>query len=168
MKQIRRIALLLLVTLFTGVSAFAENASLPVSREDPFVNLVFGVSSFLGVIGAEYQDVHHAYGIGLPGRISYRYFDEPYADSSFLGLYIGTYTITDADEVYQGVFYRKVKSSYLGAGAGYRWLWASGFNVTTSIALEYFKDEYSNSSSNIKGTDTGFFPFPGINIGYKF
>jgi len=72
--------------------------------------VLFGFSPFVGVLGFEYQENHHSFGIGLPGNISYRYFFKPYQDTKFMGVYAGGYSVQDVNRSYKGVNYSDVDS----------------------------------------------------------
>lgn len=135
---------------------------------NPNFNVVFGISPFLGVLGAEYQQKKHAFGIGYPKRLSYRYYVSPYQDTKFWGMYLGKMSYDDFDDTVDGILYQNLDTEYIGVGIGYRWQWLSGWNSSVSLALHYFDYEYSNPGSPQRETEKGFFAFPGINVGYKF
>ncbi|MGK0440909.1 MAG: hypothetical protein ACJA0N_000704 [Pseudohongiellaceae bacterium] len=137
-------------------------------EHDPHLNIVLGVSPFLGVLGIEYQHGNHAFGLGFPGRLAYRYFIDPYSDSVFLGGYLGRYSIDEYDEREKGILFEEKESSYYGVGAGYRWQWQAGWNVTTSLAIERYENEYSNQGAMSKLKETGTSLLVGLNVGYKF
>jgi len=142
------------------------------NENDPYFNVTIGISPFTGVLGFEAQKKNHSVSIGLPDRISYRYYSNPYQDTKFWGLYLGGYSLSESDTnkkySLNGVNYSDVERSYIGVGAGYRWQWPSGWNVSASIAIEYFDEKYSDATSTLSDTDSGLFPFPGINVGFKF
>jgi len=138
------------------------------SDSNPYVNVVFGISPFLGVLGAEYQREKHAFGIGYPNRLSYRYYVSPYQDTKFFGGYFGKMNYKDFDDTFEGVLYQHLETEYIGVGVGYRWQWLSGWNASTSLAIHYYDYEYKNPGSTQRATENGFFAFPGINVGYKF
>jgi len=135
---------------------------------EPYFNFVFGFSPLDGILGIEYQNKNHSFGAAIPGRYSYRYYDKPYQDTKFWGIYLGGYSDEDIDKTLEGVKFTEAKRSYFGAGMGYRWQWPSGWNVSASIALEHLDSEYSNPDSPLTATEKVFFLFPGINAGYKF
>lgn len=140
---------------------------------EPYFNIIFGFSPFVGLLGFEYQKGNNAYGIGLPGRISYRYYYKPYQDSKFWGMYLGSFSPDCSNTSKQtcyldGIDYSHVKRSYIGAGIGYRWQWPSGWNASASIALEYYDKDYFNPATSQEVTDSDLILFPGLNIGYKF
>ena len=172
MRHINKASCLLLLTTpcIANSSSVTQNENIISDEVDPYFNVVLGISPFLGILGFEYQSGNHAYGIGLPGRVSYRYYYKPYQDTKFWGMYLGRYSNTSDNKTYshEGVNYSHVERAYIGAGIGYRWQWPSGWNTSVSIALEYSDDDYSNPASGETATDTGFIPFPGINVGYKF
>ena len=174
MRHVNKASCLLVLTIpcFANSNSVTENESIISDEVDPYYNFIVGVSPFLGLLGFEYQSENNAYGIGLPGRISYRYYYEPYRDTKFWGMYLGRYSLdgTNNNKTYshEGVNYSNVDRSYLGAGIGYRWQWPSGWNTSVSIALEYSDDDYSNPATGQTAMDTGIMPFPGINVGYKF
>jgi len=164
--------------LFFSTSCFAEIKSIDQIEDilnqenDPHFNIIFGISPFVGLLGFEYQKGHNAFGFSPLTRISYRYYYKPYQDTKFWGVYLGSYIHNriDTDEYYSlhGVDYDEVKSSFFGAGIGYRWQWASGWNTSTSIALEFAHNEYSNPGTSQSDDEFEAFPFPGVNVGYKF
>lgn len=174
MKSIIRASCLLILTIpcFAKNNDSIDNESILNDEIDPYYNLVLGISPFLGVLGFEYQSKHNAYGIGLPDRLSYRYYYKPYQDTKFWGVYLGRYSLdgTDKNKTYshEGVNYSKVDRSYIGVGVGYRWQWPSGWNSSISLALQYSDDDYSSPETGQNANDTGIIPFPGLNIGYKF
>jgi hypothetical protein len=137
------------------------------AANEPYFNGVLGISPE-AVLGFEYQKGHHVFGVGIPGAISYKWFKNPYANSKFYSVYIGGFNNAENNEVVDDVFYKKYKTSFVGAGIGYRWQWQSGFNVTTSIALHYSKNEFSNPNSSTVKKESSLFPFPGVVVGYKF
>ena len=160
-------------------SCFAENKIVTQTENilnqenEPYINLIIGISPFVGLIGFEYQKGHNAFGVGgLFSRISYRYYYKPYSDTKFWGMYLGRFhpgrRDTNKSYTLNGVTYSDVETTVIGVGIGYRWQWSSGWNASASIALEYYDDKYSDSTTSQTDTNTGFDPFPGLNIGYKF
>ncbi|MBC3876113.1 hypothetical protein [Undibacterium flavidum] len=143
-----------------------EKNKLPTANEPSF-NVVLGVS-LESILGFEYQKENHVIGLGLPGAVSYKWFKNPYGDSIYFGAYAGKFSNPENNEVRDGVFYKNYRTSFVGAGIGYRWQWPSGFNVTTSIALNSSKIEYSNPNSSKIKNKSVLGPLPGIIIGYKF
>jgi len=148
------------------LTAQTENILSP--DNEPYFNFVFGFSPFDGILGLEYQKNNHSFGIGLPGRYSYRYYIKPYQDTKFWGVYLGGYSSDNINKTLDGNEFTKVKYAYVGAGLGYRWQWPSGWNVSASIALEYLDREYSNPDNPLIATREGLLLLPGINAGYKF
>ena len=138
------------------------------SDNDPYINVVFGISPFLGVLGAEYQWEKHAFGIGYPNRLAYRYFVRPYQDTLFGGVYLGKMSYEDVDATVDDIQYQDLETKYIGVGAGYRWQWLSGWNASVSFAIHHYDYEYKNSGSSQRATEKGLFAFPGLNVGYKF
>ena len=122
----------------------------------------------MGAIGIEIQKGHHVLGIGLPGRVSYKWFSNPAGNSKFYSLYGGAYSFDENNEKVDDVFYRDFKTSFFGAGIGYRWQWQSGWNVSASVSLHHSNDEYSNPNSPYIRKETVNFIFPGVVAGYKF
>ena len=174
-KNMKKIVMTICCLLIFSTTSFAEedqSENIAPQKKEPAFNIMFGISPFLGVLGFEFKDGHHAYGIGFPERISYRYFYKLNEDTKFWGVYAGRFSLseTDTDDTYEydGVHYSDVERSSIGAGVGYKWQWESGWNVTTSIAIEYFDEEYSDTAITQTATDSGFMPFPGLNVGYKF
>jgi hypothetical protein len=141
-----------------------------VAREDAprFFTASFGLSPFDGVLGLEYQYGHHSIGAGLPGHLSYRYYFDPRADSVFWGLYFGRYDVKNDHERVDGMLFRDHERRFYGVGTGKRWQLASGWNVTTSLALEYYEKEYSTPGVLRTETGDGVSLFPGITLGYGF
>lgn len=173
MEFIKKANCLLLLTApcFANGSAISETKNILSDEADPYYNLVFGISPFLGILGFEYQSGNNAYGIGFPGRLSYRYYFKPYQDTKFWGMYLGRYSLNGTDNKsysHEGINYSGVERTYIGAGLGYRWQWPSGWNTSLSIALEYSNDDYSNPATGQTENDTRIYPFPGLNVGYKF
>lgn len=160
------------VSCFADTKLADETGEILSPENEPYYNLLVGVSPFTGILGFEYQQENHAIGLGLPDRITYRYYFKPYQDTKFWGVYLGGHSLnsSDTNKTYSlhGVNYNEVERSYIGAGIGYRWQWPSAWNVNASIAIEYFDDKYSNAATLENDTDSGIFLFPGINIGYKF
>ena len=145
-----------------------SNANILDPTEDPHLNLTFGISPFVGVLGLEFQKGHHAVGIGAPAVISYRYYAKPYQNTKFWGVSLGKIDIEDNNERVKAVFFRDFEATFIGAGGGYRWQWPSGWNVSASLALQYYDGEHSNPSSSSKAKETGILIYPGINGGFKF
>lgn len=169
-KSISFITRLLLI-LSISMSCYGEeiNAERILKPEDdPFFNVALGPEPFLGIFGIEYQNENHAIGIGYPNRISYRYFVNPYLDTSYWGMYLGSMSYDNVDEIEDGIEYRDLDTEYIGAGGGYRWQWLSGWNINVSFAIHYYDYEFTNPGSSQRATKNGFFAFPGFNVGYKF
>jgi len=164
----------LLCICLISTSCFGEDVEQVTSKSilnsdnDPYFNVVLGISPFLGVLGAEYQWEKHAFGIGYPNRLSYRYYVSPYQDTKFGGVYLGKMSYEDHDETVDGIRYRDLETEYIGVGVGYRWQWPSGWNTSVSLAIHYYDYEYKNPGSSQRATEKGYFSFPGINVGYKF
>ena len=138
------------------------------SDNNPYFNVVLGIAPFLGVLGAEYQWEKHAFGMGYPNRLSYRYYVNPYQNTLFGGMYLGKMSYDDIDETVDGVRYRNLETEYIGVGVGYRWQWSSGWNSSVSFAIHHWNYEYKNQGTSLQATEKGYFPFPGISVGYKF
>ena len=162
--------------LFVNAYAFSEEVEKTskqgyiVNPEDePFYNVLFGVSPFFGILGIEIQKGSHSIGFGFPVRLFYRYYSNPYGDSLFYGLYAGRSKQQPYnDEIkLDGVIYEDAVTVDAGFGVGYRWQWSSGWNVTTSFSIHYMVEEYSNPGQP-KKKETSVIPFPGLNAGYKF
>lgn len=163
----------MLFIFLASTACFAEEAvakeeNIPDPQADPYFNLTFGISPFDGIFGFEYQAGHHSFGIGVPEHLSYRYYFDPYGDSKFWGVYLGGYTIDDYNERVDGILFEKLETQYFGVGMGKRWQWPSGWNVTASVVIEHYEDEYSNPGALRTKIKNGAFPFPGIAVGYKF
>ena len=144
------------------------NKSILNSNNNSYFNVVFGISPFLGVLGAEYQWEKHAFGIGYPNRLSYRYYVNPYQDTKFWGGYFGKMSYEDFDDTVDGVLYQHLETEYIGVGVGYRWQWPSGWNTSASFSIHHYDYEYKNPGSTQRATEKGYFAFPGMNVGYKF
>ena len=166
-----------LLLVFASSNAFPEEVekqSKEVSTVNPddelFYNFSFGVSAFECMLGVEIQKGSHSIGLGGCGQVSYRYFTNPHSDSLLYGLMVGHnsgYQRYDSKKEIDGVIYEDKESTYAGFGAGYRWLWLSGWNATTSLAIVYNEEEYSNPGQP-KKKDPSVILFPGITAGYKF
>lgn len=166
-----KIYLTLLALCFSSLVSAQENqteSNILNPEEDPHFNITFGISPFVGVLGFEYQNGNHAVGIGIPGVISYRHYLKPYQNTKFWGVYVGKHDIKEYNERVDGILFRDLETKFIGAGVGYRWQWPSGWNVSTSIAMQYVKDEYSNPNSSLKAEGKGLTLYPGINGGFKF
>lgn len=137
--------------------------------DDEFIyNVSIGISPFDGFLGIEFQKRNHSIGIGLPGRVSYRFYSNPERNSPFYGLYIGRFEEQgDGGKKYKGVEYQNAEGKDGGIGAGYRWQWPSGWNVSAFLSIHYIDKEYSNPGQS-KVTETSLLLFPGINVGFKF
>ncbi len=161
----------LLFILSISASCFGEEVKperILNSSDDPYINIALGPEPFLGIFGVEYQNINHAIGIGYPNRLSYRYFVDPYGDTTFIGVYLGGMSYDNVDETEDGVEYRDLNTKYIGIGSGYRWQWSSGWNINVSFAAHYYDYEFTNPGSSQRATKNGFFAFPGFNMGYKF
>ncbi len=166
MKVIRWMIFLLVISGANIVQAEQQNIISP--DNEPYFNTMVGLSPFLGILGVEVQNKNHAFGIGLPGNLSYRYFFNPYQDTKFWGVFLGGYSSENADRSVDGINYSDIESRYVGAGFGYRWQWSSGWNTSVSIALEYVTSDYSNPGTLDAATESRVILFPGANLGYKF
>ena len=166
-----------LLLVFASSNVFAEEIKKKskevntVNHDDElFYNVSFGVSAFECMLGIEIQKGSHSVGLGGCGQVSYRYYSNPYDDSLLYGLYGGYrsgYLQYETKEEIDGVIYDDKESMYAGFGVGYRWQWLSGWNVTTSLAVNYMINEYSNPGQ-LKKKETSVILFPGITAGYKF
>lgn len=166
-----------LLLVFASSNAFPEEvdkqskeAETVNSDDELFYNVSFGVSAFECMLGVEIQKGRHSIGLGCCGQVSYRYYTNPYSDSLLYGLYAchsSGYQQYDTKKEIDGVMYEDKESMSAGFGAGYRWQWLSGWNVTTSLAINYKADEYSNPGQP-KKKETSVILFPGITAGYKF
>ncbi len=164
--------------LILSASCFAENQSngqkvnISNPENEPVFNIELGMSPFAVLTGFEYQKGHNGFGYSPRKRFSYRYYYKPGQETKFWGVYLGSSTRNriDTNEYYSlnDVNYDKIKSSFFGAGIGYSWQWVSGWNTSVSIALEYTHNEYSISDTSQREDDYEVFPFPGVNVGYKF
>lgn len=170
MKFIFKLACVCLIS----TSCFGEGVERDINQSvlnpdnNSYLNVVFGISPFLGVLGAEYQWEKHAIGIGYPNRLSYRYYVSPYQDTKFWGTYFGKMRYDDIDEIVDGIQYQNLETQYIGVGVGYRWQWPSGWNTSASFSIHHYDYMYTNFGSSQQTTEKGYFPFPGINVGYKF
>ena len=172
-----KILFVFLLLIFASGNAFPEEIKKKSEEENTvnpddevFYNVSIGVSAFECMLGFEIQKGNHSVGLGLCRQVSYRYYTNPYGDSLLYGLYAGYrsgYLQSETKEEIDGVIYEDKKSMYAGVGVGYRWQWLSGWNVTTSLAIHYMDDEYSNPEQP-KKKETSVIPFPGIMVGYKF
>lgn len=129
------------------------------SDSNPYFNVVLGISPFLGVLGAEYQRQNHAFGIGFPKRLSYRYYVNPYQDTKFLGVCLGMMSYQDWNEMVDGIRYQDLETEYIGVGVGYRWQWSSAWNASVCLAIHYYDYEYKNPGSSLQSSENGFFFF---------
>jgi len=170
--QLHLVSILL---IFISGYAFSEESiktsveELTLSPDDePFYNVLFGVSPFDGMLGIEVQKGSHSIGFGFPGQVSYRYYSQPYSNSPFYGLYAGLFKEQgDGGKKFEGEVYENAEGFNAGAGAGYRWQWSSGWNITACLSIFYMDKEYSSSGEPEKH-DTLVTLFPGVNVGFKF
>src|SRR5688500_1345691 len=110
MKSIYGIFFFLISTLFSTACLARDtiqNENILDPENDPHFNLIFGISPFDGILGLEYQNGGHSFGIGAPIHLSYRYYFDPYRDSKFWGIYVGSYTIDDYNEREDGILFRE-------------------------------------------------------------
>jgi len=165
----------LLLVFFNGY-AFSGDFDVKTSEEsfasspddELFYNVTFGISPFDGLVGIEFQKRNHSVGLGIPWRVSYRYYADPDGDSPFYGFYLGRFKEQgDGGKTYKGISYKDAEGVDMGIGAGYRWQWPSGWNVTGILSLHYMDKEYSSPGQS-KKYETLVLLFPGINVGYKF
>lgn len=164
-----------LLLVFASSNAFSEEAGKTskegyiLSPEDePFYNVLIGISPYDGILGIERQKGSHSVGVGFPERVSYRYYRNPYGDSLFYGLYAGRFKeLGNNGKTFKGVRYRDADGMDAGVGAGYRWQWPSGWNVTAIFSIHYMDKEYSNPGQS-KENETLVILFPGVAIGFKF
>ena len=101
MKVIFSVLSLLIISMTCSaedIKTAAPENYLSVENE-PYFNVLFGLSPFSGILGFEYQERNNAYGIGLPGRISYRYYFKPYQDTKFWGVYLGKYSLDGGNQI---------------------------------------------------------------------
>jgi hypothetical protein len=148
------------------LQAATENILNP--DHDPYINVDVGFSPFLGALGAEYQRGNHAVGLGFPNRLSYRYFEKPFQNTRFWGMYLGGMNYTNEEHTVDGFQYQNLETRYIGAGAGYRWQWLSGWHTNVSLAIHYRDWEHTNPGTSMRARERGYSAFPGMNIGYKF
>lgn len=138
------------------------------SPDKIYINPTFGFSPDMGILGIEIQKGHHIIGVGIPGNVSYKWFSNPSGNSKFYSLYGGHYSLDSYNDEFDNIYYRNLKSSFFGAGIGYRWQWQSGWNISASVSLEHSNDEYSNPNSPYARKDISNFILPGVVAGYKF
>lgn len=140
------------------------------SADHSAVDLRFGVTPFLGVLSAEYQAGHYGIGIGFPGQLAVSYYRDPGRDSFFYSVAIASYQNDSFDDYEEGYHFQRRNTEAATLGGGYRWLWSSGWNVTTSAGLQYNKSHYKNDRfarvSSMEKETTGL--VMGIALGYAF
>ena len=166
-----------ILLIFTSSNAFpdviekkSEKINILTPDDELFYNVSFGVSAFECMLGVEIQKGSHSIGLGGCRQFSYRYYSNPYGDSLLYGIYAGYrsgYQQYDTKKEIDGVIYDDKESVYTGFGVGYRWQWLSGWNATTSLAINYMENKYFNPGQP-KKKETSVILFPGITAGYKF
>lgn len=165
---------LLLLSATPTISAAESNntaadTSILNPDDDPRLNINLGFSLQDGLISVEYQSGHHSVSFGPPVILAYRYYTDPYDDTKFYGAFAGNFGYTTTNTTYNGLAYQDMAMSYAGVLAGYRWQWASGWNVSLSIALTHIQFKYSNPAPAARtAKEQGIVPFPGLTAGYKF
>lgn len=153
----------------TGL-ADAEEAGAERPTGHSSIDLRFGVSPFLGVLSAEYQTDHYGIGIGFPGQLAVSYYRNPGRDSFFYSAAIATYEDDSFDDYEDGYHFDRRNTESATLGGGYRWLWSSGWNVTTSAGVQYNRSHYKNDGyawvNSLEKETVGL--VMGIAAGYAF
>ena len=157
-----------LTLIFTSTSLLASEheGSTAKYRDSISFDARFGFSPYLGIIGLEIQKEHYALGLGLPGNLGFTYYDKPQSDSIFYSVGIGQFSDDEYNDTKDGVYYTDFESQFFSAGAGYRWYWPSGWNITASLSIQFSSDEYKNSYQVLE--EDVVILFPGLMAGYVF
>lgn len=144
-----------------AVNVYAEEVS-----SDFSFNGKLGVSPYTGLLGVEIQKGKWSLGLGVPGNLSIKRYMHANEDSVFYGVYWSQYKDNSYDDYEQGAYFDSYERKSYGVGAGYIWLWVSGWNVSTGLSVGEFEKQYSNSNFTL--TEDGIRIDLELSVGYKF
>ncbi len=144
----------------------ATNLCAQENNSDFSFNGKLGLSPYTGLLGVEIQKGKWSLGLGVPGNVSLKRYMHANDDSVFYGVYWNQYKDNSYDDYEQGAYFDSFERKSYGIGAGYIWLWESGWNVSTGLSVSEFEKEYTNS--DFKLTKDGVRIELELSAGYKF
>lgn len=152
--------------LFVFLCVFSSVLLAEEKSSDFSFNAKLGVSHFTGGLGLEVQKGKWSLGVGVPGAVSLKRYQYENKDSLYYGVYLNRFNDNSYDDTKDGIYFDKYRFKEYGVGAGYIWLWPSGWNISTGLTLGNFETVYSNSQ--FKMTKTGIRLAFDLSAGYKF
>lgn len=136
------------------------------SSSEYMFNGKLGASPYTGILGFEVQKGKWSLGVGFPVSVSVKHYQYENEDSLFYGVYWNKFTDNSYDDYKEGILFDEYERESYGVGAGYIWLWKSGWNASTGISISEFEKEYANS--NLKYFEEGYSVNFELSVGYKF
>lgn len=144
----------------------AVNLCAQENGSDFSLNGKLGLSPYTGLLGVEIQKGKWSLGLGVPGNLSVKHYMHENKDSVFYGVYWNQYKDNSYDDYEQGAYFDSYERKSYGVGAGYIWIWESGWNVSTGVSVSEFEKQYANS--DFKLTKDGVRIELELSAGYKF
>lgn len=155
----KRLVVILLSLLSSN--SFAEGKG-----NDYTFNGKLGASPYTGNLGIEVQRGKWSVGVGFPTSVSLKRYKYENEDSLFYGVYWNKFTNKNYDDFEEGIFFDEYERESYGVGAGYIWLWESGWNASTGLSVGDFEEEYTNSYDKLM--KDGVRIDLELSVGYKF
>lgn len=153
--------LLIIFLTFLSVNIFAEEKT-----SEYIFNGKLGLSPYTGVVGLEVQKNKWSLGFGLPASVSLKRYVNENEDSLFYGVYWNNFSNNNYDDTENGIFFERYERKEFGIGAGYIWIWESGWNTSTGLSVGDFEEEFTNS--DVKLIKTGVRINLELSVGYRF
>jgi hypothetical protein len=155
----KKIIVICLSLLSNGLLA-EENSS------DYMFNGKLGLSPYTGILGLEVQKGKWSLGVGFPASVSLKRYNYENEDSLFYGIYWNNFKNDNYDDFENGMFFDEYERESYGVGAGYIWLWESGWNASTGLSIGEFEEEYTNPYGKL--IKDGIRIDLELSVGYKF
>ncbi len=129
-------------------------------------NPALGTSPFTGFLGLEVQQGSWAVGFGFPAALSVKHYQYPDQDSIFIAAFWNRFSNNDFDDYEDGVYFKEYERRVYGVGAGYRWLWDRGWNISTGLALGEQEEVYDGPVARMDKDATAL--ILDLTVGYQF
>ena len=146
----------------------------PENSEEWFIGPRIGLSTFTGLVGIEVQRKQFGFSIGLLAdgeACGLRYYFSPQGPSWYLGPFLML-----SEEEYSGNFYATSETREtivetmmdVGIGAGYRWRWGSGWDLSIGGGVAYWAKEEKGDTTGHTADSSGLWFIPELAFGYSF
>ncbi len=146
--------------LFSANLFGEENAS------EYIFNGKIGASPYTGIVGFEVHKNKWSVGLGYPTSISLKYYSNENTDSVFYGLYSNNFSNNNYNDTENGIFFEEYERKSFGIGAGYIWIWKSGWNASTGLSVGDYEEQFTNS--DVKLVKTSVRINLELSLGYRF